>query len=586
MKTKTGKVKLKFGIMLAGGQVCRWQAEVISRLLAEKNVECRLVIAEGGNRWGKRLREVITRIRLNNIGWWGYALYCQVISKAVRRVDLGVKLKGVPTINCRVIKRGKYSEYFSNEDVAEIRSYGLDFILKFGFGIIRGEILEAAKYGVWSFHHGDEQQYRGGPPGFWEIYHWERVTGAILQRLTEKLDAGIVLKKGWLRTRLTYVANRDQMFTAGAVWPAQVCKDITNGEAGYLNDKPAITQAPIYRVPTNLQLIEYVLKHNWRKLQLLGEELMREKRWNIGLIDQPVDSLITNNQQGVRVNWFPDSGEGRYLADPFALVEDGWVWVFGEEFIYSQQRGRIVYTSYQDGGFGPLKTAIEELFHLSYPFVFKDKGDYFMIPESYEKSQILLYRATRFPGEWKRERVLIDGFAGLDNTLLRYQGRWWLFCVNYDEGENSHLYIFFADDLKGKWQPHAQNPVKVDARSARPAGRIFKHRGKLFRPAMDCSEKYGGGVVINQILRLTETGYREREEVKIGRLKDTKFPDGMHTLSAAGRVTVIDGVKENSIFWNARALRYVISKVRRRVGVSKRSAPGDPKFASGFPVRF
>ena len=31
---------------------------------------------------------------------------------------------------------------------------------------LRGEI---ARHGVWSYHHGDNRFYRGGPPGFWEV---------------------------------------------------------------------------------------------------------------------------------------------------------------------------------------------------------------------------------------------------------------------------------------------------------------------------------------------------------------------------------------------------------------------------------
>ena len=40
------------------------------------------------------------------------------------------------------------------------------FMLRVGFNIIRGEILNVPKYGVWSFHHDDEVKYRGGPAGY------------------------------------------------------------------------------------------------------------------------------------------------------------------------------------------------------------------------------------------------------------------------------------------------------------------------------------------------------------------------------------------------------------------------------------
>ena len=73
-------------------------------------------------------------------------------------------------------------------NIEEIKKYNLDFILKLSRGIIKGEILNTAEYGIWSFHHDDEMKYRGRPACFWEIYNNDPVTGAILQKLSNKLD--------------------------------------------------------------------------------------------------------------------------------------------------------------------------------------------------------------------------------------------------------------------------------------------------------------------------------------------------------------------------------------------------------------
>ena len=73
-------------------------------------------------------------------------------------------IKNVKKIHCKTFKKGKFSEYFTNSDINEIKNQHLDFILRFSYGIIRGKILDSAKYGIWSFHHDDEKKYRGGPP--------------------------------------------------------------------------------------------------------------------------------------------------------------------------------------------------------------------------------------------------------------------------------------------------------------------------------------------------------------------------------------------------------------------------------------
>ena len=86
------------------------------------------------------------------------------------------------------------------EDILKIKHYNLDVLIRFGFKILRGDILKAAKYGIWSYHHGDNDLNRGGPAGFWEVIeHWD-ITGSTLQILSEDLDGGKILYKSFSMT--------------------------------------------------------------------------------------------------------------------------------------------------------------------------------------------------------------------------------------------------------------------------------------------------------------------------------------------------------------------------------------------------
>src|SRR5262249_2645728 len=146
----------------------------------------------------KNLKRVF---RFGRVLWTAYIrLFPEDCLSSGRPVDMSRLFAGVPSIACTVIRKGKFAQYFRPEDVTLIRAFDLDFILRFAFGIIRGDILQAARYGVWSFHHGDETRFRGSPPGFWEIYFNEAVTGAVLQRLTERLDGGIILQRCFVAT--------------------------------------------------------------------------------------------------------------------------------------------------------------------------------------------------------------------------------------------------------------------------------------------------------------------------------------------------------------------------------------------------
>ena len=257
---------LRFGIMSFGTKFARWQAECIYKLLAAEGVQPSLLIID------RRPTSVTTpnplRTRVSNLLhadkklWVLYErLRVERRTRALQQVDLSDALKGVPHLHCEVIRKGKFSEYFKAEDMAAIRGYDLDFIVRFAFGIIRGEILEAARYGVWSFHHGDEEHYRGGPYGFWEIYHGDAKTGVVLQRLTDRLDGGIILKKQLFETvNYSYPANRDRVLLSATQWPAEVCRDLQRGEAAYFDSAPSKTSAAITVAPTDRQMLVFAVR--------------------------------------------------------------------------------------------------------------------------------------------------------------------------------------------------------------------------------------------------------------------------------------------------------------------------------------
>lgn len=254
------RAPIRFGITCTTTTVGEWQARCLEHLLELENVELGLLIFDDGYANSTSAPNKIKSIRFDRTLFEVYR--DQFLRPAARRpVDLSGSLSKIPSIRCKLIRKGKFSNYFSEPDVRNIRSYDLDFILRFAPGIIRGDILGAARYGIWSYHHDDEEKYRGGPPCFWEIYHGDPRTGAILQRLTNRLDAGIILRKGYVPTvHDSYARNIESAYFASAPWPAQVCVDIRNGNTGYLDAPPSRTAAPIYYPPNNLQSLAFAIK--------------------------------------------------------------------------------------------------------------------------------------------------------------------------------------------------------------------------------------------------------------------------------------------------------------------------------------
>jgi hypothetical protein len=226
----------------------------------------------------------------------------------------------------------------------------------------------------------------------------------------------------------------------------------------------------------------------------------------------------------------------RYYADPFPFRRNGQDFVFMEDFSFNRGRGCISVTTIENGSASTPFPVLEEPHHLSYPFIFEHNGEIWMIPESGEARGIYLYRAEQFPGKWKREACLIDGIEAYDATLLRHQGRFWLFVCERICNSSSwdSLGLFYADRLTGPWVS-VHNPVLLDARMCRPAGAIIQRLGHQIRPVQDCSLQYGGAVLLYRVDTLAVDKF---SQVQIGTIHCGS--SGCHTYNNYSGLEVID----------------------------------------------
>lgn len=227
-----------------------------------------------------------------------------------------------------------------------------------------------------------------------------------------------------------------------------------------------------------------------------------------------------------------------------------------EEFDYSRRKARIISFELREDIPSKPDVAIELAVHTSYPYLLEWQGNYYCIPETYQANEIGLYKAYDFPHAWRKISTLIHDFEGIDPTVFQRDGWWWLICTKktHSRFENQKLYVWYAEDILGPWKPHAMNPVRTDAGPLRPAGTPFVHDGSLYRPAQDCSGPYGGGVVLNQIVKLTQTEYEEQQMARI-EPTDRFYSDGLHTVSSFENLTVVDG-NRNRFITNRSKLRY------------------------------
>jgi hypothetical protein len=443
----------------------------------------------------------------------------------------------------------RFCDYVSDDDVARIQEARPDVLLRFGFRILKGAILQAAPQGVWSYHHGDNHLSRGGPAGFWEVMNDQPTTGSILQILNDDLDNGRVIYRSYATTdRSSVWRNRNNCYWKSAAFVGRKLRDLADEGAPAVQESACgcgcrdlqFYNQPLFRKPDNLQTLSLVSRYLARRGREHFRRLHRMDQWALAFSfssgSAPSTTLYRFREQWPAVGWS--------WADPFPVeAGDAGYHVFLEVFDHAKQHGTIGVSRLTRGGaFEPPVTVLDAPYHLSYPFVFEWRGKWFMMPESSNAERIEVFAARRFPWDWTLESVLFNPLRAVDSTLVDVEGRWWLFTNvaahpavrNYDE-----LYAFHGPTPFGPWTPHRRNPVKSDARSARAAGRFFWKGQTLFRPSQDASGRYGSAIAINRIDKLSPDEFQETAAARV----EPRWRAGLtgaHTLNSCAGLTMID----------------------------------------------
>lgn len=524
--------KLKFGILCNSLALQHWQANAIQQLLQHPNFELCLILEN--NSEASKPQNLFSKLFSRTLFFRQYETrFLRITAK--QSVDMSGEFANIHLLKITPTKKGKYNQYFTSDDVEAIKSYGLDFIVRFGFGILKGEILNAAKYGVWSYHHGDENYFRGGPPGLWEIFYSKPTTAAILQRLTPTLDGGVVMKKGYFKTiHHSYTEQVDTLFSHTSNWIKQVGLDILYNDRTFL--PPSSNKTKIHKAPTNTVFIVFLLKLLYNKINFKLSALFRVEIWSIGQLQNTIDDLVTNKK--LKAKWWSDNKKLSYRADPFTKEINGQRAYFFERFNYNTHKGHIAMTWGDDV---EEKAVIQNNKHYSYPYIFSHQGENYCLPECFESNGIEVYKIGT-DGTFTLQKTLLQGLQVVDPTLLYYNNKFWLFFTLKTSLPNAELYIYHSESLLGNYIPHKLNPVKTDIASARPAGSIFIYNDKYIRPAQNCSTTYGGSLVLNHIVELTETEFKEEKLTDILPF-DTQQNKGIHHVCVDSDTIIIDGKK-------------------------------------------
>lgn len=184
------------------------------------------------------------------------------------------------------------------------------------------------------------------------------------------------------------------------------------------------------------------------------------------------------------------SDSTQFLADPFFIKEKDSFYLFFEHKKIKKHPAEIGLLTSKDGKKYTYKgTVLKQNFHLSYPQVFKYKNNFYMLPETQGGNNVILYKASNFPYEWKIEDTLIANIKLKDPTIFLSD----TLNIIAATDSNTNLFIYTSKSLNDKWELHKKSIAMIGT-EARPGGRFIKDSKGLILPIQNSKLGYGSGL--------------------------------------------------------------------------------------------
>lgn len=262
-----------------------------------------------------------------------------------------------------------------------------------------------------------------------------------------------------------------------------------------------------------------------------------------------------------------------WKADPFLFSYKGREYIFCEMYDRLKHKGVIGVARIRKNRCSKFRVCLDLPYHLSFPYVYQQNGEIYMMPECQSSGDVAVFRAVRFPLHWEKAYT-VASFPGMDTIPFMKEGKpdFYLSSV----GRNDTLVKFRS----GSSVYHSA----IDrSPAARCAGRIIETTDALIRPSQNDFPTYGNALHFNQIDDVSFECYREhlllrvlppesncgKNEISI-RLKKTDgvHYTGVHTYDHDALYEIIDMVcddrKNLVVFWDKRVkfFNYLKKKIK------------------------
>ena len=402
-------------------------------------------------------------------------------------------------------KKNSWQE-LTHKSINKIVSSNPLFIYKCGMDLLYIN-KKLKKIPILSHHHGDPSNFRGRPSGFYEILRGKEKMGQIIQIISNKLDAGKILFYG--ETKVYPWSYKKTLKESYSVSPIILEKALINFKKGIFIDKEC--NGENFKLPSNLLSIYFIYKEFICLISKILYGLFFEKFWQVAYvkdfqlnkINEPKDFFsyihkLSNNFQTLKISKGYD-----FYADPFILNSS--IIVEGLNS-FSCKGNLLIIDTKSHEIVGKLKYKNQ---HISYPYTKESNGNYYIYPDSGSLKETIFYKGTS-PNYLQKFSIKKFKSGLIDPSVVEHNGLFYLFANYPNESSVLRLWVskspYFDDIFE-----HNYSPINIGPEGGRSGGRIFKFKEKFYRFGQNSTGDYGNGLILFEIIKLTQDCYVERQ---------------------------------------------------------------------------
>lgn len=539
MKNHSDKKLLRIGILSNSQSQPQWVSKAINDIKLSSIANIELIIIDSNE----------NEENLKSKKYCLYNVYKKIDNylfktkpDAFKKSNIINNLDKPPIVN---ISTKNEDTFYLDKDVTNIQKYDLDVILNFSNKIIKGNILKAAKYGIWSYFFGNKNLMHIYPHGFFAVMNENPLTLSGLIISKEGTSEDIVILQSYSSTyKHSVKINNNRVCWKSSGFVITKLNELSEKREHFYEKYQLAKQTAQdcnqpYETPSNYKMLILIFGFCKRLLFRKLQKLFYNDQWilayNFGTSNNPKEHLSELK------NIIPP--KDRLWADPFPVKYETNYFIFIEELLFKENKGVIsVVKMDNNGNYKPPVKILEKEYHLSYPFIFEYNNKFYMIPETSNNRTIELYSCSNFPYKWNFEKLIFSDIRAVDTTLFKIEDVWWMFAnISINGASNDEeLHIFYSKNPLSQWIPHKKNPVKSDVRSSRPGGRLFFYNDDLYRPSQNCS-KASLSITISKIEQINEEDFIEAKVAEISP-KSYKNMLRVHTLNNCDELTIVDGI--------------------------------------------